>query len=71
MANKIIGLQNGDAFVLTYDSEKYFSEYYSKEQNSFSKINSKRNIDIITHKTKFGETRRYLSSLILKNIRSQ
>lgn len=63
MANEIIGLQNGDAFVLTYDSEKYFSEYYSKEQNSFSKINSKRNIDIITHKTKFGETRRYLSSL--------
>lgn len=62
MANKVIGLKNGDALILTYNAEKNYSEYYSKKYNSFSKINSKRNIKINEYQTKFGEHKKFFQS---------
>lgn len=62
MANKVIGLKNGDALILTYTGDNNYAEYYSKKYNRLSKINSKRNIKINEYITRFGEHQRFFQS---------
>ena len=61
MLNKVIGLNNGDAFVITYTSEKNYVEYYNKIFNRFSKIKDKRNIKVLVFQTMF-DVRKLVSS---------
>ncbi len=72
MANKVIGLKNGDALVLINNSEEHYEEFYSKKHNRFLKINSKRNIKVKVYLTLYGEVKKFVYSdpiALVKNSR--